>query len=129
MFDISLIYKVLRRSLKRKSRNGRANYKLAEGKDGLISLLIHDIFGGEILKTRIKNGWHFYNRINGKRIDFTSKDMVKSSDDYSLEDIPSSPEETSGYVEKEEYTTFLMRFINLFEETYGLEKHKHILTV
>ncbi len=41
----------------------------------LISLLIHDIFGGEILKTHKNKGWHFYNRIEGKRIDFTGSDL------------------------------------------------------
>lgn len=41
------------------------------GQDSVISQLIHNIFGGEILKTRLKKGWHFYNRIDGERIDFT----------------------------------------------------------
>jgi hypothetical protein len=36
----------------------------------LTSLLIHDIFGGEILKTHKKKGWHYYNLIDGDRIDF-----------------------------------------------------------
>jgi len=43
-----------------------------ENKDSLTSVLVHDIFGGEILKTHRKNGWHFYNRIDGRRIDFTT---------------------------------------------------------
>lgn len=94
----------------------------------LISLLIHDIFGGEILKTREKKGWHFYNRIEGKRIDFASADINKSSDDLQFEDIPSSPDETYCYFEDEEYSTFLMRFIWAFEEAVGLEKYRPRLT-
>jgi len=127
MFDILLVYKVIKRCLKADQPYGRIRRNLTRGKDGAVSLLIHDIFGGEILKTRIKNGWHFYNRINGKRVDFTSKDMNKSSG-YSFEDLPSSPAETSIYVEKEEYVTLLMRFIRVFEETYGLKRHQQILS-
>ena len=50
-----------------------------DGEGSLISRMIYDIFGGEILKTHKKQGWHFYNRINGKRIDFTKSEMRKSS--------------------------------------------------
>jgi hypothetical protein len=61
------------------------------GQDTVISLLIHDIFGGEILKTHEKMGWHFYNRIDGERIDFAVSEMSKSSEDNSFEDM-SCPE-------------------------------------
>lgn len=94
----------------------------------LISLLIHDIFGGEILKTHKNKGWHFYNRVEGKRIDFTSSDINTTSDDIKFEDIPSSPDETYCYFEDEEYSNFLMRFIWAFEEAVGLDKYKPGLT-
>jgi hypothetical protein len=85
------------------------------------SMLIFDIFGGEILKTHYKKGWHFYNRINGKRIDFTRFEIGKSSGARHFEDIPSSPDEIHDYFEKEDYSTFFMRFIGAFEETVGLK--------
>lgn len=94
----------------------------ADDQDSLISLLIHDIFGGEILKTHKKRGWHFYNRINGERIDFTSPELGKSSDHNRFEDLPSTPDETYNYIEQEEYAIFFMRFIWAFEEAVGLEK-------
>ena len=31
-----------------------------------------ELFGGEILKTPLPDGDHFYNRINGQRIDLTA---------------------------------------------------------
>jgi hypothetical protein len=31
----------------------------------------HELFGGELLKTRLPEGDHFYNWINGQRYDFT----------------------------------------------------------
>jgi hypothetical protein len=88
------------------------------------SMLIFDIFGGEILKTHYQTGWHFYNRINGKRFDFTRSEKGLSSVAIRFEDIPSSPDEIHYYFEKEDYITFFMRFIRAFEETVGLEKCK-----
>ena len=40
------------------------------------SLVIQDVLGGDILKTRLPDGrWHFYNRIDGKRSDFTDEQL------------------------------------------------------
>jgi hypothetical protein len=101
---------------------------LSDGQDSVISHLIHDIFGGEILKTPKKRGWHFYNRINGERIDFTKSEKSKSANDNKFEDIPSSPDETYNYFDQEEYATFFMNFISAFEEAVGLEKYHHGLS-
>ena len=44
----------------------------ARGQCGETSLVVQDCFGGDILKTRLPDGrWHFYNRIDGRRFDFT----------------------------------------------------------
>jgi hypothetical protein len=129
MIDRLLLYKVVERSLKADEPQIMTKSNPAEGKDGLVSLLIHDIFGGEILKTKMKRRWHFYNRIDGKRLDFTRKELLKSSGDYYFDDIPSSSSETCCYVENEEYSTFLMRFIILFEEAVGLKNHQQGLSV
>ncbi|MEM6382869.1 MAG: hypothetical protein AAF739_09360 [Pseudomonadota bacterium] len=43
----------------------------ALGQCGVTALVANDHFGGTILKTRIPDGWHFYNRIDGERYDFT----------------------------------------------------------
>lgn len=44
----------------------------AAGQCNVTSLLIHDLFGGELLKTPLPAGDHFYNRIGGRRYDFTA---------------------------------------------------------
>ena len=62
MLNKNVIYEALKRSL-----------TPDPGQDSVISLLIHDVFGGEILKTHAKKKWHFYNRIDGERVDFTLK--------------------------------------------------------
>jgi len=89
-----------------------------------LEVKIHDIFGGEILKTHKKKGWHFYNRINGERIDFTRSEMGKSSEDNRFEDIPSTPDETYNYFQEEDYSTYFMRFVRAFEEAVGLDKYQ-----
>ncbi|MBK7713366.1 MAG: hypothetical protein IPJ37_22365 [Bacteroidales bacterium] len=76
------------------------------------------------MKTHLKKGWHFYNRIEGKRIDFTSSDINNNADETNFEDIPSTPDETYSYFEDEEYSTFLMRFIRAFEEAVGLDNYR-----
>ena len=45
--------------------------KPAAGQCNVTALLIHELFGGELLKTNLPEGDHFYNRINGCRYDFT----------------------------------------------------------
>ena len=127
MFNRLVVYEALNRSMT-SDTGGNTPGNPVPGQDTLISQLIHDIFGGEILKTRLKKGWHFYNRIEGARIDFTSNDIYKSSDNNQFEDIPSSPDETHHYFEDEEYSTFLMRFIWAFEEAVGLDKYRHGLS-
>jgi hypothetical protein len=106
MFNKSIISKALRRST-----------TTLKGQDSLVSLIIHDIFGGEILKTWSKKNWHFYNRIDGERVDFTKKGS-------SFEDIPSTPDETYAYVDQADYLVFLTRFVRAFEETVGLNNYR-----
>jgi hypothetical protein len=44
----------------------------AAGQCNVTSLIIHELFGGDLLKTPLPAGDHFYNRIGGKRYDFTA---------------------------------------------------------
>ena len=43
----------------------------ARGQCNVTALLVNELFGGEILKTPLPEGDHFYNRIDGERIDLT----------------------------------------------------------
>jgi len=97
--------------------------KFRNGLDREISLLIHDIYGGEILKTHERKGWHFYNKINGERIDLIPSETGKGLDDKYFEDIPSTRDETNKYFEQVDYSTLFMRFVRAFEETVGLTKY------
>ena len=44
----------------------------AAGQCNVTALLLHELFGGELLKTPLPAGDHFYNRIGGRRYDFTA---------------------------------------------------------
>jgi hypothetical protein len=62
----------------------------ALGQCNVTSLLIEELFGGRILKTRYREGFHFYNEIDGRRYDFTASQFTSRVD---YDDIPSSRQE------------------------------------
>ena len=62
----------------------------------MTALVVHDRFGGEILKTDVNGAWHFYNRIDGKRVDFTGMSQFDSPIGY--DDVPSSRDEALGAI-------------------------------
>lgn len=43
----------------------------AKGQCSVTSLVVQDLFGGEILRTQVPDGTHFYNRIGSARLDLT----------------------------------------------------------
>ena len=45
----------------------------AHGQGSATALVFCDRFGGEIMKTPIDHGWHFYNRVAGRTCDFTAE--------------------------------------------------------
>jgi len=128
MFNKMVVYEALKRSLTPDPNRKLTSVSQAEGQDSIISLMVHDVFGGEILKTHNKKDWHFYNRINGERVDFTKSEEVKSVEDNRFEDIPSTPDETYDYFDLVDYSTFFTKFVSAFEETVGLEKYRTGLT-
>jgi len=70
------------------------------GHCGVSTLVAHDHLGGEILKSRFGTIWHFYNRIDGKRVDFTEC-QFESPHDYC--DLPSDRGEAFADTNAEQY--------------------------
>ncbi len=126
MFNKIIVFKALNRSLTPDSNRRLISGNQTDGQDSLISLMIHDVFGGEILKTHKKKNWHFYNRIDGERVDFTRSKMGKSIKSSGFEDIPSTPDETYDYFDQVDYTTFFTKFVSAFEEAVGLDKFQSV---
>jgi hypothetical protein len=126
MFNKIIVFKALNCSLTPDSNRRLISGNQTDGQDSLISLMIHDVFGGEILKTHKKKNWHFYNRIDGERVDFTRSKMGKSIISSGFEDIPSTPDETYDYFDQVDYTTFFTKFVSAFEEAVGLDKFQSV---
>jgi hypothetical protein len=121
MFNKMIVHEALKKSLATDLKIGIGPENQTDGQDGIISLLIHDVFGGEILKTHQEKNWHFYNRIDGERVDFTGQEAEKPIEIAKFEDVPSTPDETYDYFDLVDYSTFFTRFIRAFEETIGLD--------
>ncbi len=129
MFNRKVVKKALKKTWALDVNPGNKSYKYAGDMSSVTSRLIYDVFGGEILKTHKKKDWHFYNRIDGERIDFTRSEMVKSSGNSRFEDLHSTPDETDNYFAQEDYSVFSLRFIRSFEEVIGLKKYRINLTI
>ena len=59
----------------------------AAGQCNVTALLVHELFGGELLKTTLPEGNHFYNRIGGRRYDFTDSQFT---DSIAYSDVPAT---------------------------------------
>ena len=125
MFNKMIVYEALKRSLTPGSKRKLTPGNQTKGQDRLISLMIHDIFGGEILKTHRKEDWHYYNMIDGERVDFAASEPKKPLKDTRFDDIPSTPDETNEYIDQADYSTFFMGFVRAFEESVGLKKYRN----
>jgi hypothetical protein len=72
----------------------------AAGQCGVTALVVQDKFGGDILKTGVNGAWHFYNRIDGRRVDFT---MSQFDSPILYDDLPSSRDEALADCSPQQY--------------------------
>lgn len=82
----------------------------AKGQCGVTALVANDILGGEIRKTKLPEGWHFYNIINGKRYDFTASQF---DEEIKYMDIPSNREEAYTDTNDKQYKYLKDSVLNL----------------
>ena len=73
----------------------------ARGQCGVTTLVVNDFLEGEIFKTWLDEGWHFYNVINGERMDFT-KEQFSYLIDY--QDIDSNRAEAFQDTNDDQYS-------------------------
>ena len=59
----------------------------AAGQCNVTAAVIQDLFGGDILRTRLADGWHYYNRIDGRSIDFTDSQFTAPGALFSAHDV------------------------------------------
>jgi hypothetical protein len=93
-------YQQLRRSWSVETGRHWQRDNPASGQCGVTALVAHDRFGGEILKTDVNGAWHFYNRIDGKRVDFT---MSQFDSPVGYDDVPSNRDEALGDCSQQQY--------------------------
>jgi len=72
----------------------------AKGQCGVTALVVNDLLGGQIRKTLLSEGWHYYNEINGECYDFTDSQF---NEDIKYMDIPSNRDEAFLDTNQEQY--------------------------
>lgn len=49
----------------------------ANGQCNVTAAVINELYGGDVLRTRYPNFWHYYNRIDGIRVDLTDSQFTR----------------------------------------------------
>ena len=81
----------------------------AKGQCGVTALVVNDITGGEIRKTKLPEGWHFYNEVDGTRYDLTASQFTKPIE---YMNIPSNREEAFTDTNEEQYHSLKQRVLS-----------------
>ncbi|KFN04104.1 hypothetical protein D0U04_19470 [Bacillus clarus] len=102
------IYKALKQSWSIETSSKWTRENPAKGQCGVTALVIHDLCGGEIKKTKVGKAWHFYNRIDGKRYDFTKAQFSKK---ITYMDVHSNCEEAFADTNEHQYSTLKQKVI------------------
>lgn len=96
-------------SWSRKSSSKWSIENPAKGQCGVTALVVHDILGGEIRKTALSDGWHYYNVIHHVRYDFTQSQF---EDKIIYNDIHSNREEAFSDTNREQYNYLRATVLN-----------------
>lgn len=99
--EIVPIAKALSKSWSAESSTKWSTDNPAAGQCGVTALVVNDLLGGEIKKTKQPDGWHFYNFIENKRYDFTASQFREG---ILYMDIPSNRDEAYADTNKSQYT-------------------------
>ena len=78
----------------------------ARGQCNVTALVFWDHFGGDILKTRVEEEWHFYNRVAGTAYDLSAEQFSVLP---TYLDIPSSRDEALAGTAPERYQALAAR--------------------
>lgn len=79
----------------------------ANGQCNVTAAVIHDMFGGEIWRTRVPGFWHYYNAFNGIRVDLTDTQFTRPNARFdppeTYSDEPSTREAAMEGIPQREY--------------------------
>ena len=105
--DADAVLKALSMAWSPKSARQWTRERPANGQCNVTTLLIENLFGGEILKTPLPAGDHFYNRIDGARLDFTASQF---DNPMSYADMPANRKEAAIGVQPAELAALTSAF-------------------
>ena len=100
------LYRALRTAWSPETSNGWAAENPAKNHCSVTSLVVQDLFGGELLTTRTVGGTHFYNRIDGVRWDLT---VSQFAEPIPFEDRAASREQAMADAGDDAYRTLRRR--------------------
>ena len=91
----------------------------ASGQCNVTAAVIYDLFGGEILRTRLPDVWHYYNRIDGQRVDFTDSQFTDPGALFSTpehyDDASTTREATLAGIPEREYVKLKRDLLAAFD--------------
>lgn len=105
---IEEIKKALLKSWSLESSSKWSKNNPAKGQCGVTALVVNDLLDGEIMKTKLPDGWHFYNFINKKRYDLTASQFKEN---ITYEDFLSNREEAFADTNEEQYNYLKQKLI------------------
>ena len=105
--DEQAVRRTLRLCWSRSSSSLWSEDNPARGQCGVTALVVQDHFGGELLKTPVDGKWHFYNRLEGVRCDFTAE-QFRTPPAYL--DIAASREEAFADTDEGQYSYLSRKF-------------------
>lgn len=79
----------------------------SKGQCSVTALVIHDYFGGAILKTKVNGMWHFYNKVNNQMLDLTSEQFCSAIE---YQDMESTVDEALIDCTQEQYEYLKKQF-------------------
>lgn len=109
--EIDRIASALSKSWSVKSSTKWCKDNPAAGQCGVTALVVNDLLGGEIKKTKLPEGWHFYNFNKNKRYDFTASQFREG---ILYMDIPSNRKEAFADTNEGQYTYLKQKFLDSF---------------
>ncbi|MEP5729055.1 MAG: hypothetical protein ABJL67_06745 [Sulfitobacter sp.] len=81
----------------------------ASGQCNVTAAVVHDVFGGAVLRTQLQGVWHYYNHIDGQRVDLTDSQFTAPGALFTAPeqymDAPTSSEAALEGIPQREYDT------------------------
>ncbi len=109
------IYDMLTKSWSIETSSKWTSENLAKGQCGVTALVVQDLYGGEIKKTKVGEVWHFYNLIDGRVFDFTE---TQFNEEVNYMGVKSNREEALADTNKKQYSILKEKIMKEFKLSF-----------